>query len=285
MDDIEKPQAVGGGEVATKKRLLIASGSKCSYCTLKGEVILPAEMDVNSGAPGFVFRFVNENNYGYIGIARRSTFVFIGGKLHETKYGETIVGKVVGGVKTIIGADGGPEGAKELTGGPVYLTVDTFGNISFNYNGVVGPFNTTFNDEDFEKGNVLGEGKVGIHDEYAETPTIAAKRKYLLGEVNGVVAGEEELQNAICYAGRQLEIRSDGVFRQHPTLDAWARLIPDGFLPYAKPSGLEERATMMKLLPSVGNFRTHADAAKVSLKAQGFYFPAYHFTSEAAKNG
>jgi hypothetical protein len=88
--------------------------------------------------------------------------------------------------------------------------------------------------------------------------------------------------DAITYASRKIELRSDGVFRQGETEDVWARLIADGFLPTAAPSGLEARPTRGIILPTQGNFGQMNDAGTPKLEVVEKYFPGYHFTSEAA---
>lgn len=261
-------------EKPTKKRLLVAGNSKSSYQSLTGKVILPAEMDKGGGYQGYIFRFLNETNYGFIGFSRVEPGIAGKGFI---KGAEIVVGKVVGGVRSILERYEGYL-VEARTGGKLSVTVTATGLITYGYNDKT---INSFTDESFILGNTLGEGKVGVHDEYSETPGIAAVRRYSEPLAIGAVANEEEIQNAVCYAGRSMEVRSDGVFRQHKTDDVWARLVPDGFLPYSPPSGLEGRALKGLLLPSNGNFGVFADGGNHKLSAQVFYFPAYHFTSEA----
>lgn len=87
--------------------------------------------------------------------------------------------------------------------------------------------------------------------------------------------------NKVCFATRSAELRSDGVFRQHLTDEVWGHGVPDGFLPYAPPSGLEERAARGIIIPSQGNHQTTPDTGLHKLSAVVHYFPGYHFTSEA----
>lgn len=87
--------------------------------------------------------------------------------------------------------------------------------------------------------------------------------------------------NGVCFASRSTELRTDGVYRQHPTDDVWARGVPDGFLPYAPPSGLEDRAARGIIVPSKGDHLTQPDTGLHKLSAVVRYFPGYHFTSEA----
>jgi len=88
-------------------------------------------------------------------------------------------------------------------------------------------------------------------------------------------------ENRVCFATRSLELRSDGVYRQHLTDNIWGRGVPDGFLPYAPPSGLEARAVRGIIAPSQGDHLAVADAGNHKISARVFYFPGYLFTSEA----
>jgi hypothetical protein len=86
----------------------------------------------------------------------------------------------------------------------------------------------------------------------------------------------------VCYAERSAEFRSDGIFRQHPEDDVWGELIPEGFMPYASPSGLEGRKSRYIVIPSQGNLRDLPDVGEISLSAQEFDRAAYLFSREAA---
>lgn len=67
-------------------------------------------------------------------------------------------------------------------------------------------------------------------------------------------------ENRICFATRSMELRSDGVRRQHPEDDVWGDLIPDGFNPYAPTGGLEARPSRGILIPSQGDLSALADS-------------------------
>lgn len=89
--------------------------------------------------------------------------------------------------------------------------------------------------------------------------------------------------DAVAFAGRKMEMRSDGIFRQGELDDVWARLIPDcGFLPTAAPSGLEARPTRGIILPTQGNFNGMSDQGNNKIEVVEKYHPGYHFTSEAS---
>jgi hypothetical protein len=92
---------------------------------------------------------------------------------------------------------------------------------------------------------------------------------------------ETKDENRVCFATRSTEMRSDGMFRQAPEEDVWARVTPNGFLPYAPQSGLEARAARGMLVPSFGDFDTLNDAGTHKLAVQIFYYPGYHFASES----
>lgn len=88
-------------------------------------------------------------------------------------------------------------------------------------------------------------------------------------------------ENRVCFATRSLEMRSDGVYRQHPTADVWGRMVPEGFLPYAPASGLEKRKVRGIIVPSKGDLGELPDEGtnKVSVKVS--YRPAYLLSREA----
>jgi hypothetical protein len=87
-------------------------------------------------------------------------------------------------------------------------------------------------------------------------------------------------ENRVCFATRSVELRSDGIYRQHVTDNVWGRGVPEGFLPYAPPSGMEGRALRGIIVPSQGDHQAVADAGSHKIAAKFFYFPGYLFTSE-----
>jgi hypothetical protein len=89
-------------------------------------------------------------------------------------------------------------------------------------------------------------------------------------------------ESRICFAGRSIELRSDGIFRQHPTDDVWGELIPEGFLPFATPSGLEGRKARFIVIPSTGDLGELADNGDNPMSAQALVRPGYLFAREAA---
>lgn len=89
--------------------------------------------------------------------------------------------------------------------------------------------------------------------------------------------------NKVCFAGRSIESRTEGVFRQHLTDEVWGRGVPDGQLPYAPPSGLEARPLRGIIVPSQSAHdlvNAPGDTGKQKLSARVTYFPGYHFVSE-----
>lgn len=87
--------------------------------------------------------------------------------------------------------------------------------------------------------------------------------------------------NRVCFAARSIELRSDGVFRQHETDDVWGPLVPEGFNPYAPPSYMEGRALRGLVLPSQGDLGVLHDGTSNKIEARVIYRPAYHFAREA----
>lgn len=67
-------------------------------------------------------------------------------------------------------------------------------------------------------------------------------------------------ENRICYATRSVELRSDGAARQHQSEDVWGPLVPDGFLPYDAPGGLEGKPSRGIVIPTRGDFGVLPDS-------------------------
>lgn len=99
-----------------------------------------------------------------------------------------------------------------------------------------------------------------------------------------VYYSELEDESAICFQTREVELRSDGMFRQGKTEEVWGKVVPDGFLPYAAPSLLEQRAMRGVFIPSTAALDEEEPELDTKKKGivQIIYLPAYHFTSEAA---
>jgi hypothetical protein len=93
---------------------------------------------------------------------------------------------------------------------------------------------------------------------------------------------EAEDENRVCFATRSIELRTDGCFRQHPTDDVWGRLVPEGFLPYAPPGGMENRKMRIMVVPSQGDFGEAADSGTNKVQLQVLYRPAFHYSREAS---
>lgn len=88
--------------------------------------------------------------------------------------------------------------------------------------------------------------------------------------------------NRVCFAGRSIELRSDGIFREHPTDDVWGQVVPEGFLHRAPPSGLEERVVRGMLAPSQGDFGELPDVGSNKMSVVVKHRPAYLYAREAA---
>lgn len=96
-------------------------------------------------------------------------------------------------------------------------------------------------------------------------------------------AGDDE--NHVCYQGRSLDFRTEGVFRQHPEDDVWGELVNEGFNLQAPPSFLEGRALRGIVVPSTGDLEALADSGTHDIEAVVKYRPAYHFAREAIDHG
>ncbi|HET6999342.1 MAG TPA: hypothetical protein VFI03_12225 [Solirubrobacterales bacterium] len=92
-------------------------------------------------------------------------------------------------------------------------------------------------------------------------------------------AGDE---NRVCFATRSIELRTDGVHRQHPTDDVWGRLIEEGFLHHAPPAGLEGRMARGIVIATQGDLGDLPDAGTNKLSVKPIYRPGYLFAREAA---
>jgi hypothetical protein len=89
--------------------------------------------------------------------------------------------------------------------------------------------------------------------------------------------------NRVCFAGCDIDIRSDGVFRQVIGTDVWGPVVPDGFLPVALPGGLEGRPSRGILIPTQGDLKTLPDSGTPN-KASAVVFerPGHLFAREGA---
>lgn len=93
---------------------------------------------------------------------------------------------------------------------------------------------------------------------------------------------EAKEENRLCFAQRSVEIRSDGVFRQHPTDEVWGRIVPDeGGYPYAPPGYLEDRPARGIIIASFGDLVNVRGAGFGKYGYKMMYTPGYHFTAEA----
>jgi hypothetical protein len=86
--------------------------------------------------------------------------------------------------------------------------------------------------------------------------------------------------NRVCFAGRSIEVRSDGVYRQSADDEVWGPLIPEGQLLQAPVEGLEGRKARYIVIPSRGDLGEVADTGTNALAAQTHIRPAYLFAPE-----
>lgn len=100
------------------------------------------------------------------------------------------------------------------------------------------------------------------------------------GRVRAYFSGPSE-DSKICFIQRSIELRTDGVFRQHTEDDVWGIVVPQGFYPTAQPAGLEGRKSRYIVIPTQGNFADRADVGNNSLGTQGTTRAGYHFAREA----
>jgi hypothetical protein len=82
--------------------------------------------------------------------------------------------------------------------------------------------------------------------------------------------------DAVVYAGKQAELRTEGTFRQNVTGTVWSRIAQTlGDLPRIPPSGLEGRSVEFFLKPSRGDLQTEADPVIDSISTHLYYRPSY----------
>jgi hypothetical protein len=74
-------------------------------------------------------------------------------------------------------------------------------------------------------------------------------------------------ENRVCFATRSVELRTNGVYRQHPEDDVWGGVLPDGFLPYSTPGGIDGRSSRGILIPTQGDLDELADSGTNKLSA------------------
>lgn len=273
-----------GSNTLTRKvkgtgRIVLASASSSTNCLLEGTLIVPSDEGVRGFLySGFVLRYVNSTNYLKVGVTRGHSGI-VG---HPQKEDVRIsVIKVVAGVETTIYAT---TGFFALFTSKWKININAEGKIfvEITEEGGGTPFTFNITDAVLKTGEALAAGKMGIVDILEAGATVEPTRTWDEIKAFGAIAGEEENKQGTCYAGRSMEFRSDGVYRQHASAEIWTRLTPDGFLPYAPPSGLEARPLKGIFMPSVGNLTAQPDSEKYKLSAKIFYFPGYHFASEAS---
>lgn len=260
-------------------RIVLASASSTSNCLLEGALTVPADEGVRGFLQsGFVMRYVNSTNYVKVYLERGHSGI-VGHPLKEDV--RIRVKKVVAGVETTLYST---TGIFNMFTSKWKISINGEGKmiVEITPEGGGTSITTNIESEDFKTGKALAAGKMGLYDVLEAGATVEPARTWDEIKASGAIAGEEELKQAVCYAGRSIEFRSDGVFRQHSSAEIWTRLTPDGFLPYAPPSGLEARLLKGIFMPSVGNFVAQPDSEKYKLSAKAFYFPGYHFASEAA---
>ncbi|MEX2106540.1 MAG: hypothetical protein WD810_06540 [Solirubrobacterales bacterium] len=95
---------------------------------------------------------------------------------------------------------------------------------------------------------------------------------------------EAESEDQVCFTTRSIELRSDGVVRQAREDDVWGTVIPDGFLPYTSPGGLEGRPSRGIIIPTQGDLRALPDSGTPNkLSATVKQRAGYHFAREAGE--
>jgi hypothetical protein len=93
---------------------------------------------------------------------------------------------------------------------------------------------------------------------------------------------EAESEDRVCYAERSIDLRSDGIYRQHRDDEVWGRVIEDGFPPVATPGGLEELPRRGIVIASEGDVGELPDSAATLMSLGNADRPGYFFARESA---
>jgi len=221
---------------------------------------------------GFVLRFTSAENWLGLVVKQEAA---------NEQYFQII--KCVAGVKTVLKKGLAGIGTKRHGVTKIMATLTEEGEItaaffsSPNNSGTVSVTTLNTIDAALNKTGALKEGKTGTIDLAAgATESDKEIRSYGYLVAN---KPESEERGAVCYAGKKMELRSDGCFRESVGEASWARLTPLGFMPYLKPGGLEARPMRGIFIPTRGDFETKADSESNSISIKYRYRPAYLFTS------
>jgi hypothetical protein len=278
----EAKRTAKGDSSLNNGRFLVASGTKKAYQKLEGE-ITGLNFISNAQKSGYLFRYKDKSNWGMLSFIK-GVIVMPGPIILEAC--KLRVEKCVAGVVTVLKES---ELVQQLAaGGGLFLTVTAGGSITAEAKAghETGTLyaKLVLEDADFKTGGSLAEGKVGMYDAMTATGGSSTNPRKFRKPLATVAPGESGFteEDSVCFAGRGIEYRSEGCFRQHSTDEVWGRLIPDGFAPYAPPSRLEGRAARCIIVPSQGDFESKPDSGTNKIKDTVIYFPGYHFLSEAA---
>jgi hypothetical protein len=97
-----------------------------------------------------------------------------------------------------------------------------------------------------------------------------------------VYSTEATDESPVCFAGRSIELGTEGVHRQHRTDELWGHIVPEGFYPSSMPAGLGNRKSRFILIPTRGDFASRADSGANPISGTPSSRAAYHFAREAS---
>lgn len=168
------------------------------------------------------------------------------------------------------------------SGYTVSATLNTEGELTATFNLWIGSsltktFILAVKDSVLSSTGALKEGKTGIYD-YQSGSSTYDKQPRFYGNLLATKPEVEE-RGAVCYAGKKLELRTDGIFREGVAEAAWARLTPLGFLPFVEAGGLENSPMRGIVIPTRGDFEARADSGVTPAALKVRYRPGYLFTS------
>lgn len=239
-----------------------------------GEVTI--DFDVNKQhsdgvvVQGIAARLIDEDNFFFAGYQSISA----AGPSFATNI---LLVKVVSGTPTItvLWSGGFDIGWKSLR-----VALDELGNVQLyvaNQGGALSYFGGLVEDADLAAGGALDVGEIGGADQNTGG---AVTRQY----DNFYASRRTEFQvpnDAVMYAGRSVELRTDGVYRESLDGEASGPLVALNDLPRMPPAGLEGRVAEVFFKQSRGDLAQLPDGANADpFEWQGFYRPSWIFPPE-----
>jgi len=212
-----------------------------------------------SGGPGIFARYTDTSNFLVARIATNAP------PLHSS----IIVTKRVAGVSTVIATtDVGPLGQAAYY--RLRLVIDSGGRVwcwLSQPNSAAGSPRVAVQDSALATGGALASGRVGIYEWNASS--VAEARNY-----DNFKAWVPVL-DAVLNAGRNAELRTEGMFHEDLAGTTFALIPSVGVLPRIPPAGLENRKVELFLKDSRGDFDQLPDFGIDDIAARVYYRPSW----------